>query len=116
MRTIEQLDAIEDIRQLKARYCLYLDNKAWNAWRELFPRDASLDMTEAFAEPVAGIEAIMARVVPIVGPVKTIHQCHTPLIELTSPTTATGVWAMEDVLLPPRGGRLHGYGHYHETY
>jgi hypothetical protein len=39
-----------------------------------------------------------------------------PEIELTSATTATGVWAMEDMLRWPNGMELHGYGHYHETY
>jgi hypothetical protein len=42
-----------------------------------------------------------------------------PEIELTSPKTAKGVWAMEDVLRWPDGAAiktLHGYGHYHETY
>ena len=33
-----------------------------------------------------------------------------------SPTSATGVWAMEDMLRWPNGTELHGYGHYHETY
>ncbi len=44
---------------------------------------------------------------------------HMPEIELTSPTTATGIWAMEDHLSFPAGAQLaelHGYGHYHETY
>ncbi len=38
---------------------------------------------------------------------------------LTSPTTATGIWAMEDHLWWPEGSpisTLHGYGHYLETY
>jgi hypothetical protein len=40
-----------------------------------------------------------------------------PEIEITSPTTARGVWAMEDKLRwPERGTAMHGYGHYHETY
>jgi hypothetical protein len=39
-----------------------------------------------------------------------------PEIEITSPTTARGVWAMEDMLRWPDGRELHGYGHYHETY
>jgi hypothetical protein len=39
-----------------------------------------------------------------------------PEIELTSPTTAKAVWAMEDII--EGGGRplFRGYGHYHETY
>jgi hypothetical protein len=46
----------------------------------------------------------------------TVHQGHMPEIELTSPTTATGIWALQDVIIWPDGTRLLGYGHYHETY
>jgi hypothetical protein len=48
-----------------------------------------------------------------------VHHGHTPEIDITSATTATGTWAMEDVLRWPDSGplrSLHGYGHYHETY
>ena len=45
-----------------------------------------------------------------------MHHGHMPEIELTSPTTATGIWAMEDMLRYPDGSEMHGYGHYHETY
>lgn len=48
----------------------------------------------------------------------TVHQVHAPPeIELTSPTTASGIWALNDVVrLAPGGVNLAGYGHYHETY
>jgi hypothetical protein len=46
-----------------------------------------------------------------------------PIIEILSDTTATGIWAMEDILRlpkdqPSRFGytHLHGFGHYHEQY
>jgi hypothetical protein len=45
-----------------------------------------------------------------------VHHCHTPEIDVTSATAATGIWAMEDVLRWPDGTELHGYGHYHEVY
>jgi hypothetical protein len=48
-----------------------------------------------------------------------VHHGHMPEIVLTSPTTASGVWALEDQLWWPEGGPLthmHGFGHYHETY
>jgi hypothetical protein len=35
---------------------------------------------------------------------------------LTSPTTAKGIWALEDVVRLAPGVNLRGYGHYHETY
>ena len=46
----------------------------------------------------------------------TVHHGHTPEIEVTSPTTAVGIWALQDLLIWPSGMRLEGYGHYHETY
>ncbi len=46
----------------------------------------------------------------------TVHQVHAPEIELTSPTTATGIWALNDVVRLAPGVNLAGYGHYHETY
>ena len=41
---------------------------------------------------------------------------HAPEIELTSATTARGVWALQDVVRFGPGVTLVGYGHYHETY
>ncbi|WP_242423801.1 nuclear transport factor 2 family protein, partial [Frankia sp. EI5c] len=37
-------------------------------------------------------------------------------ITLTSPSSATGIWAMEDRVRFPDGTELLGFGHYHETY
>ena len=49
--------------------------------------------------------------------VTTTHHCHTPEIDLTSATSGTGIWAMEDMLLRWRdGNEQHSNGHYHETY
>ncbi len=45
-----------------------------------------------------------------------MHQVHAPEIELTSPTTARGVWALEDFVRFALGLNLRGYGHYYETY
>jgi hypothetical protein len=46
----------------------------------------------------------------------TAHQVHAPEITLTSETTATGIWALEDVVRLAPGLNLDGRGHYHETY
>ena len=49
-----------------------------------------------------------------------IQESHAPEITLTSATTASGIWAMEDLLIFGfiLGGahELHGAGHYHQTY
>jgi hypothetical protein len=78
---------IEDVKQLKARYCRLLDTKDWEGFREVFADDVVTD-----------------------------HQCHTPEITVTSPSTATGIWAMEDRVQLDGGRELNGFGHYHEVY
>ena len=65
---------------------------------------------------VTGADEFLAFLRETLGDVVTVHHGHMPEIELTSPTTATGIWAMEDMLRWPDGAELHGYGHYHETY
>ena len=50
----------------------------------------------------------------LVDDVVTVHHGHMPEIDVTSPTTATGTWAMEDTLRWHEGSPLqtmHGYGH-----
>jgi len=54
-----------------------------------------------------------------VDPVVTVHHGHMPEIEILTPTTARGIWSMEDKLRWPEGSpirSMHGYGHYHEEY
>jgi hypothetical protein len=65
---------------------------------------------------VTGADAFMAFLQDTLGEVITVHHGHMPEIELTSSDTATGIWALQDLLMWPSGMRLDGYGHYHETY
>lgn len=119
------LEDVEAIKQLKARYCRFLDTKDIDAWRALFAPDVvvQLDMAVSTggADPqtapaLNGFDEFFPVVWGGVEHAATVHHCHTPEIELTSPTTATGIWAMEDMLFFDNGGQLHGAGHYHETY
>jgi hypothetical protein len=75
-----------------------------------------MDSTESGGDVMTGADDFMAFLQTAIGEVVTVHQCHTPEIAVTSPTTATGIWAMEDMLRFPDGNDLHGYGHYIETY
>jgi hypothetical protein len=119
MEDIERLAAIEAIKQLKARYFRCLDTKDWVGFEGVFTTDAVLDMSEETGEVVRGAPAIAEYVRGHTGPVETVHHGHMPEIDVTSPTTATGIWAMEDTLRWPEGSpiaAMHGYGHYHERY
>ena len=121
---LERYHAIEEIKQLKARYFRHLDGKEWDSWQDVFTPDAELvvsfegDGPGTPDNPVVGSAEIVAFVRPSIEALVTVHHGHMPEIELTSPTTARGVWAMEDLLSLPGGGGqvLQGWGHYHETY
>jgi hypothetical protein len=110
--------AIEAIKQLKARYCRHLDAKDWAAWRTLFTDDFLSDTSEAGGKLITGADDFVAFTRRNIGrPTQaTAHQVHAPEIDLTSATTARGVWALQDVVRFGPGVTLVGYGHYHETY
>jgi uncharacterized protein (TIGR02246 family) len=110
------MDDIEAIKQLKARYCRLMDTKDWAGYRQVFTDDVTMDTTESGGGVITGADQFLEFLVAAIGEVITVHQCHTPEIDITSPTTATGIWAMEDMLRFPDGNDMHAYGHYHETY
>ena len=112
----DHLLEIEAIKQLKARYCRLLDTKDWTAWRGIFADDFVSDTSEAGGKIISGADDFVAFTRKALGTQPTVHQVHAPEIELTSPTTARGVWALEDVVRFGPGVNLHGYGHYTETY
>jgi hypothetical protein len=120
MNTLEKLDAIEAIKQLKARYFRTLDTKDWAGLREVFTEDVMIDTTQdAGGEPSVGVEAFVPRLLDAIGLATTVHHGHMAEIEITSPTTAHGVWAMEDLIRWPEGfpiAGMHGWGHYNESY
>jgi hypothetical protein len=138
----EEILAVEAIKKLKARYFRSLDTKDWDAYLAVFTPDAIIDSTEAYTpKDKHGNPIVFDGVVPpapnpawhsggdparfiadlakTLEGVLTTHHGHMPEIELTSSTTAKGIWAMEDMLRWPKGSpirEMHGYGHYHETY
>jgi len=112
-------DDIEDIKQLKARYFRMMDTKDWNGLAQVFTEDVEIDVrgegggvTKSVADYIPFLRAAIEDVI-------TVHHGHMPEIQLTSPTTAVGIWALEDQLWWPEGAPIkymHGFGHYHETY
>jgi SnoaL-like domain len=123
MDTLEELGAIEQIKKLKGRYFRSMDTKNWDGFQSVFAPDATMDTTQEAPDldVVHGNANIRRFVEGSVGSVVTVHHGHMPEIEITSDTTARGVWAMQDLLQIPEGSPLGmksmtGYGHYTETY
>ena len=119
-----RLSDMEAIKQLKARYCRFLDTKQWDAFLDLFAEDARFD---GFASAPSGsnaatfVKGVSARLKDAI----TKHHCHTPDIVFLSETTARAIWAMEDYLEwpepignadAPNSRGMCGFGHYEEEY
>jgi uncharacterized protein (TIGR02246 family) len=109
-------DDVWAITQLKARYFRTMDAKDWAGMRTVFTDDVVMDTTDSGGGVVTGADDFLAFLSETLADVVTVHHGHMPEIELTSATTATGVWALHDLLRWPDGSELAGYGHYHETY
>ena len=110
------MDDVEAIKQLKARYFRTMDTKDWPGMRAVFTDDVVMDTTSSGGGVISGADEFLAFLEPTLRDVVTVHHGHMPEITLTSPTTATGIWSMEDLLRWPDGTAMRGYGHYHETY
>jgi hypothetical protein len=114
-----ETDDLEAIRQLKARYFRLMDTKDWDGLAAVFTDDVEIDVTGEGGGVTHGVAEYLPFLRSMIEDVTTVHHGHTPEITLTSPTMATGIWALEDQLWWPAGSpitHLHGFGHYHETY
>jgi hypothetical protein len=102
---VEELLDIEAIKQLKARYCLLLDAQEWDELRDtVFTADLRAkasagdfdnaeDFVDSFRQRLTGESHV--------------HHASMPIIELTGPDTAQGMWVFTN-----RGA----LGHYQEEY
>lgn len=123
MTDAERLLAIEEIKQVKARYFRCMDMKDWAGFTAVFAPDASVDYTPASSDSsdwkATGAANVVALVRRVVERAVSIHHGHMPEIEVLSTDSARAIFAMEDLIFWPEGSRyktMHGWGHYHETY
>ena len=110
------MDDVEAIKQLKARYFRTMDTKDWPGMRQVFTDDVVMDTTASGGGIITGADEFLEFLQQTLAYTVTAHHGHMPEIQLTSHTTASGIWALQDVIIWPDGRRLQGYGHYHETY
>jgi hypothetical protein len=114
---VQQLLAVEAIKQLKSRYFRYVDTQQWAALQALFTEDAHYDVDGGSGHhewdgPGPFIAHLSKRMEGAVS----VHQGHMPDIELLDADHARGTWAMFDYVDVPGKPPYQGYGHYEETY
>ena len=113
---LQELRDVEELKRLRAQYVRLVDTKQWDAWAALLTDDFRLESDAGVHE---GRDAAVAMVSAALDAGSTVHHCFTPEIEVTGPSTATGIWAMEDIVRIELDGApiaFHGYGHYHDDY
>jgi ketosteroid isomerase-like protein len=108
------MDDIEAIKQVKARYGRAADTKDFTLLRTTITDDFSCDTGARGKGATQGADAFIERV--RTNPDVTVHHALLPEIELTSPSTATGMWAVHLYAQSPDGGAMDAFGHYHDTY
>ena len=124
MDDLQRLVAIEAIKQLKARYQRAVDTKDWELMASVLAPDARSVYSDG-KYAFEGRDAIVKFLTDGLGSaeVQSMHHAHTPEIEITSDTTAKGIWYLEDFVISarpsegaPHGTVLHGTGIYHDDY
>lgn len=124
MDRLERLEAIEEIRSLKARYFRLMDTKQWDELRQIFASDLKVLTPEGKVYTEGGdtyAEALRHSLEQAVS----IHQGLMGEVEIDetgAEPIGRAVWAMQDIISwtdrHPRTGwkSILGRGHYHETY
>jgi hypothetical protein len=115
------LQALEEIRQLKHRYLRAVDQKRWDVLEAALAEDAVADYgTRTLGKPLllTGRAEILAFMRDNLGGdgIITFHFCGQPEIDIDG-DTATGIWAFQDtVILKERRVVIKGAAYYEEKY
>ncbi|ONH61394.1 hypothetical protein CcI49_07415 [Frankia sp. CcI49] len=121
MDRLDRLEAIEEIRNLKARYFRYMDSKLWDDLATVFTADMQVITPNGDVWMKGGANYAASLRSSLTDAVS-CHQGLTGEVEVVDERHATGIWAMQDVIewadRHPREGwkSILGRGHYHETY
>jgi bile-acid 7alpha-dehydratase len=116
-KRIRIMEDIEAIKKLKAKYFRCVDKKLWEEMETVLTEDAVADYG-------MGIELLQGRKEIIEFLKKnldrdsmiSVHQGHNPEIEITSDTTARGVWVLNDRLIIQTIATLNGWRYYEDEY
>jgi hypothetical protein len=119
-KSLDDLLALEAIRQLKAAYCRFVDTKQWQRLEALFTADAWVAGFGAVPDG-SGPSAFVAGVAERIGNSVSVHHVHAPEITLTGPDKAQGIWPMMDYVeftgaAAGAGRGWIGWGFYEEQY
>jgi len=108
------LDDIEAIKQVQGRFLRAADTQDADLVRTTIIDDFYCDTGSGGRGETRGIENFVVRI--STTPALAVHHALMPEIELTSPTTAKGTWAVHMFAKTADGTAIDGYGYYNNTY
>jgi bile-acid 7alpha-dehydratase len=117
-RRIRVLEDIEAIKKLKSKYWRCIDRKRWDELAECFAEDVVLDDASSNIK-LKGRKAFVKHLKKLLGrdSITMAHQGHNPDIEITSGTTAKGIWALRNNMLDLQANTVFtGRGFYEDEY
>ena len=116
-KRIGVMEDIEAIKNLKAKYFRCVDKKLWEEMETVLIEDAVADYGMGI-ELLQGRKAIIEFLKKNLGrdSMISVHQGHNPEIEITSDTTATGVWVLNDRLIIQTIATSSGWRYYEDEY
>jgi len=117
---LEKLEAhradIEGIKKVKYKYFRCLDSKLWEEMKDCFTENARSDYRSGFWS-YDGRDAIIEFLSTSLPHKNSVHQGHHPEIQITSETTANGVWSFNDYVIDRKERtNLMGSGFYYDEY
>jgi hypothetical protein len=116
-KRIQRLEDLEAIRELKHRTWRYYDTKDAKKLLPLFTDDIRISTAAPASSELRGKEALAASLDEVFPISIASHQGHGPVIDLTSETTATGYWAIDEWYYYFESGReWHAKGYYLDEY
>lgn len=116
--SLDDLFALEAVKQLKYRYLRYLDQRLWTEMAGIFTVDAVATYGGG-AYAFEGRDAILGFLRKNMGREDFLssHRCHQPEISFASSDIATGVWAFDDeVIMGEWNLTVRGAGFYEDEY
>lgn len=117
--TPEDLVELRAIEELKYRYLRSVDLRLWDELAEVLAPEATASYGGG-AHRATGREAIVGFLAEVMGSqqILTSHKCHHPEIILSQDRcTASGIWALDDVVInQERGVTIRGAAFYEDEY
>lgn len=114
---IRVLEDIEAIRKLKHRYLRCLDGKLFDEMGDLFTDDVRTSYFNGEIRTEGKAATLDFFKMGLIEDLVALHHGHHAEIEITGPTTATGIWGLYNYLIDKKHNRRQRVGGiYHETY